>query len=184
MLDLRERTQTLSAIAGYFAFYGVGDNLLSGRGEPERLSGVPVSENFFDVLGVKPLLGRAFNAQESRVERTEGGDARARPLAAALRLGPKIVGTSLIINDEPAHRGRRAAGVVRFRDDLRARQPHFDLYFPFPLARADQSLGQHHGDDRPAEAGGVGGCRARRSPYARRPDHRGESRGATASRAT
>ena len=28
MLDLRERSQTLSAIAGYFAFYGVGDNLL------------------------------------------------------------------------------------------------------------------------------------------------------------
>jgi len=33
MLDLRERTRTLSAIAGYFAFYGVGDNLLSGTGE-------------------------------------------------------------------------------------------------------------------------------------------------------
>src|SRR3989337_4106900 len=64
MLDLRERTQSLSAVAGYFAFYGVGDNLLSGKGEPERLSGVPVSENFFDVLGVKPILGRSFNAQE------------------------------------------------------------------------------------------------------------------------
>src|SRR5215218_5220491 len=65
MLDLRERTQTLSAIAGYFAFYGVGDNLLSGTGEPERLSGVPVSENFFDVLGVKPQFGRVFNAEET-----------------------------------------------------------------------------------------------------------------------
>src|SRR4030095_16875419 len=31
MLDLRQRAQSLSAIAGYFAFYGVGDNLLSGR---------------------------------------------------------------------------------------------------------------------------------------------------------
>src|ERR671915_1988984 len=64
MLDLRERTRTLSAVAGYFAFYGVGDNLLSGNGEPERLSGVPVSDNFFDVLGVKPQLGRVFNEQE------------------------------------------------------------------------------------------------------------------------
>ena len=64
MLDLRERTQSLSAIAGYFAFYGVGDNLLSGSGEPERLSGVPVSDNFFDVLGVQPQLGRVFNAEE------------------------------------------------------------------------------------------------------------------------
>src|SRR3954466_1577838 len=65
MLDLRERSRALSAIAGYFAFYGVGDNLLSGRGEPERLSGVPVSENFFDILGVRPHLGRTFTAQES-----------------------------------------------------------------------------------------------------------------------
>jgi hypothetical protein len=30
MLDLRERTQSFSAVAGYLAFYGVGDNLLSG----------------------------------------------------------------------------------------------------------------------------------------------------------
>src|SRR5205085_7785253 len=54
MLDLRERTRSMSAIAGYFAFYGVGDNLLTGRGEPERLSGVPVSDNFFEILGVRP----------------------------------------------------------------------------------------------------------------------------------
>jgi hypothetical protein len=64
MLDLRERTQSLSAVAGFFAFYGVGDNLLSGKGEPERLSGVPVSDNFFDVLGVRPALGRTFNSEE------------------------------------------------------------------------------------------------------------------------
>jgi hypothetical protein len=48
-----------------FAFYGVGDNLVSGRGEPEGLSGVPVSENFFDILGVRPLLGRSFDARGS-----------------------------------------------------------------------------------------------------------------------
>src|SRR5262245_53098659 len=41
MIDLRERVSSLSDLAGYFAFYGVGDNLLSGSGEPERLSGVP-----------------------------------------------------------------------------------------------------------------------------------------------
>jgi hypothetical protein len=67
MLDLRETTQTLSAVAGYFAFYGVGDNLLSGRGEPERLTGVPVSANFFDVLGVKPCW-----AGRSRLKRARG----------------------------------------------------------------------------------------------------------------
>ena len=86
MLDLRERTQSLSAIAGYFAFYGVGDNLLSGSGEPERLSGVPVSDNFFDVLGVKPQLGRVFNAEECKWNGPEGRAARPRALAAAVRL--------------------------------------------------------------------------------------------------
>src|SRR6188508_1578075 len=30
MLDLRERTQSLSELAGYFAFYGVGDTVLTG----------------------------------------------------------------------------------------------------------------------------------------------------------
>jgi hypothetical protein len=66
ILDLRETTQTLSAVAGYFAFYGVGDNLLSGGGEPERLTGVPVSDNFFDVLGVTPLLGRGSPLKSAR----------------------------------------------------------------------------------------------------------------------
>src|SRR5688572_12772451 len=100
MLDLRERTQSLSAVTGYFAFYGVGDNLLSGRGEPERLSGVPVADNFFDVLGVKPQIGRVFNAEEC----TWKG-----PKAVMLGHGlwqrrfssdPAIVGTALTLNDE------------------------------------------------------------------------------------
>ena len=33
MLDLRERTRSLSAVGGFFAFYGAGDNLLSGTGK-------------------------------------------------------------------------------------------------------------------------------------------------------
>ena len=116
MLDLRERTQSLSAIAGYFAFYGVGDNLLSGKGEPERLSGVPVSENFFDVLGVRPELGRVFTAEEAEWK---------GPKAVLLAHGlwerrfdsdPAIVGTTLTINDEPYTVVGVLPGVVRLRD--------------------------------------------------------------------
>src|SRR4051812_35520849 len=33
LLDLREKNKSFSDLAGYFAFYGVGDNLLSGGGE-------------------------------------------------------------------------------------------------------------------------------------------------------
>jgi predicted permease len=133
MLDLRETTRTLSAIAGYFAFYGVGDNLLSGRGEPERLSGVPVSDNFFDVLGVKPLLGRTFTAEESA-----WNGPKAVMLGFALwerrfNRDPKIVGTSIIINDAP----HTVAGVLPASFDFAtifAPGSRFDLYFPFPLS--------------------------------------------------
>ncbi len=133
MLDLRQRAQSLSAIAGYFAFYGVGDNLLSGRGEPERLSGVPVSENFFDVLGVRPQLGRVFNAEES----TWNG-----PKAVMLGHGlwqrrfnsnAAIVGTSLTLNGEP----HTVVGVLPESFDFAtvfAPGSHFDLFFPFPLS--------------------------------------------------
>ena len=134
MLDLRERSQTLSAIAGYFAFYGVGDNLLRGSGgEPERLSGVPVSENFFDVLGVKPMLGRSFNAQE-----TVWNGPKAVMLGYPIwerrfHRDPNIVGTSLIINDEP----HLVVGVLPESFDFAtifSPGSRFDLYFPFPLS--------------------------------------------------
>ena len=140
MLDLRERTQSLSAIAGYFAFYGVGDNLLSGRGDPERLSGVPVSENFLDVLGVKPELGRVFNAQES---------AWNGPKAVMLGHGlwrrrfnsdPSIVGTALTLNDEP----HTVVGVLPSTFDFAsvfAPGGHFELYFPFPLSQETNRWG-------------------------------------------
>ena len=140
MVDLSERTQTMSAIAGYFAFYGVGDNLLSGRGEPERLSGVPVSENFFDVLGVRPQLGRVFNAQESA-----WNGPKAVMLGHGLwqrRFGsdPNIVGTSLTINDDP----HTVVGVLPAAFDFAsifAPGSRFDLYFPFPLAEQTNRWG-------------------------------------------
>ncbi len=133
LLDLRERTQTLSAVAGYFAFYGVGDHLLSGRGEPERLSGVPVSENFFDVLGVRPLLGRAFNAQESAWNGPKTVMLGYALWERRFNRDPTIVGTSLVINDA----SHTVVGVLPASFDFAtifAPGSRFDLYFPFPLS--------------------------------------------------
>ncbi len=39
---------------------------LTGRGEPELLASARVASNFFDVLGVRPALGRVFRAEEDR----------------------------------------------------------------------------------------------------------------------
>ena len=133
MLDLRERTQSLSAVAGYFAFYGVGDNLLSGRGEPERLSGVPVSGNFFDVIGVRPELGRTFSPEEARWNGPKAVMLSHGLWARRFASDPAIVGTTLTINDDP----HTVVGVLPESFDFGsvfAPGSRFDLYFPFPLS--------------------------------------------------
>ncbi len=140
LLDLRERNKSFADMAAYFAFYGVGDNLLSGQGEPERLSGVPVSENFFQMLGIQPQLGRLFTAEECKWH---------GPKAVLLSHGlwerrfgsdPGVVGRSLTINDEPV----TVAGVLPATFDMAAvfaPGSHFDLYFPFPLSNETNRWG-------------------------------------------
>ena len=51
--DLRDLNRSFSDLAG-FAVYGVGDRQLTGTSEPERLTSVPVTGNFFALLGVQP----------------------------------------------------------------------------------------------------------------------------------
>lgn len=133
MLDLRERTQALSALAGFFAFYGAGDSLLSGAGEPERLTGVPVSENFFAVLGVRPHLGRSFSADEARWNGPKavmlGHDLWRRRFAS----DPAVVGTAVVLNDAPY----TVVGILPAWFDFGsvfAPGSRFDLFFPFPLS--------------------------------------------------
>jgi predicted permease len=44
------------------------DNMVvTGAGEPERVDGARISANFFDLLGVKPLLGRSFRPEEDQL---------------------------------------------------------------------------------------------------------------------
>jgi len=62
ILDIREQAQSIEQIAswGTYSF-----NLLSGR-KPERIEGVYVTPNFFQMLGVKPMLGRDFVREDDR----------------------------------------------------------------------------------------------------------------------
>ena len=57
---------------------------LTGDGAPEVVLGRRVTANFFSVLGVQPVLGRAFTARRRHQRRANRGDQR-RALAAPLR---------------------------------------------------------------------------------------------------
>jgi predicted permease len=133
MIDLRERTQSLAAVAGYFAFYGVGDTMLTGRGEPERLNAVPVSDNFFQILGVRPEIGRTFDADEVKFNGPKAVMLSHGLWARRFASDPAIVGSALTLNDEPV----TVVGVLPASFDFGsvfAPGAHFDLYVPFPLA--------------------------------------------------
>ncbi|HEV3410750.1 MAG TPA: ABC transporter permease [Chthoniobacterales bacterium] len=61
--DYRAQSQSFSHMAAYS---GAGTVLGTGASAQE-LDGVAVDGDFFDVLGVKPMLGRAFTAEEAKV---------------------------------------------------------------------------------------------------------------------
>ncbi len=73
---------------------------LTGVGEPERLDGRRVSANLFDLLGVKPVLGRNFVPDEDKP------GTKVALLSEALwkrRFGsdPGVIGGSISLNGEP-----------------------------------------------------------------------------------
>jgi predicted permease len=133
LLDLRAQNRSFSDLAAYFAFYGIGDSRLTGRGEPERLSAVPVTENFFAVLGIQPELGRLFTADEC----TFNGP-KAVLLSHALWQrrfdgDPGVVGRPVTLNGQAA----TVVGVLPATFDFGsvfAPGSHLDLVVPFALS--------------------------------------------------
>jgi predicted permease len=132
-LDLRDKNQSFSDMAAYMAFYGVGDAKLIGEGEPERLTSVPVSQNFFSLLGVEPKMGRQFSAEECKwngpkaVMLTDG--VWRRKFAA----DPNIVGRALPFDSGPA----AVVGVLPARFDFSTvftPGSRVDIFEPFPLS--------------------------------------------------
>ncbi len=60
---LREKAHSFSGLAGYSVPTAVN---LTGAGKPERVWGTVATANYFDVLGVKPMLGRGFLPAEDQ----------------------------------------------------------------------------------------------------------------------
>ncbi len=61
---LTEMRASAKSFTGIAAFTSEESPTLSGGGEPEVLKGVRVSADFLQVLGVRPLRGRAFRTEE------------------------------------------------------------------------------------------------------------------------
>ena len=74
---------------------------LTGKGEPQQLSGFAVSSNFFRTLGVQPALGRDFFPEEERPGHSHVvilADSLWRTRFAA---DPSVVGQTILLDGEP-----------------------------------------------------------------------------------
>lgn len=96
--DWRARNTTLEGVAAFH----YGTFILTGGGEPESLTGVFAAHGFTEVLGVAPLSGRSFTAEEDAP--------RQRARVALLSYGlwqrrfaatPDILGQTIHLNSEP-----------------------------------------------------------------------------------
>ena len=118
--DYRERGKDV--FDGLVEYHQMNFDLLN-RGEPDRVNTGVVSHNFFDLLGVKPILGRSFVASD------DVRDAEAVLILShtywRTKFGadPNIVGQVFEMNDRP----HRVIGVL-------PNVPHYpqenDVYMP------------------------------------------------------
>ena len=140
-LDLRDNNKSFSDMAG-FGVYGVGDTALTGAGEPQRLTSVPVTQNFFPLLGVQPVIGRSFSALECQGKFST-------PPAALLSYGfwqrqfasdPAVLGRTLTLNNKSV----MVVGVLPASFDFTsvfAPGTPVDVFIPWPLTDETNSRG-------------------------------------------
>jgi putative ABC transport system permease protein len=130
--DWRRMNRSMESMAAYFAFFDYGTYSLVGVGEPERLVGVGVSQNFLSFLGVQPDLGRNFSDEECK-----WNGAPAVILTHGLwerRFGsdPHIAGRTITLNDKSTV----VAGVLPATFDFSTvftPGSRVDMLVPFPI---------------------------------------------------
>ncbi|MFZ0700388.1 MAG: ABC transporter permease [Candidatus Acidiferrales bacterium] len=125
---IRTQSRSFEQLAAH-----TGESLsLTGQGDPERVQGEKVTPNFFDVLGVQPLMGRGFTAQEG----TPANDAE-----AILSYGlwqSKFAGDPGVVGKETHINGRSytIVGVMGKDYDYPVAT---DLWVPLALTAADKT---------------------------------------------
>jgi predicted permease len=138
--DWRKLNHSFSDLCAYHAFFDYSSYTLTGQGEPERFYGVGVSQNFLDVLGLQPALGRGFSDEECEWN---------GPNAALLTDGfwrtrfggdATIVGRSLSLNNQPY----TIVGILPASFDFSSvftPGSHVDFLLPFPICEETDRMG-------------------------------------------
>ena len=168
--ELYDYREQLASFDGLVEFHQMNFDLLR-RGEPDRVATGVVSPNFFDVLGIRPLVGRTFVDADDRRGRRRG--ARPGPLVLADAVWRRSQHRRPGVRDErsAAHRHRRAAAGAALSQ--RSGRLHADVGLPVSRGRRAADQPEPPGllraaGVRPAQAGRVA-ADGRRGSRDRRP---------------
>src|SRR5499426_2123052 len=101
LVDLRSRMKTVTAF-GDFSTIGF---TMVGLGEPRSVRAGVVSGSYFDVMGLRPVLGRLINAEDEGPEAAGVAVVTYRFWASSLSSDPGVIGKTIRL-------GPRSATVV------------------------------------------------------------------------
>jgi hypothetical protein len=62
--EFQRHQHSFQQVTSYNPFFGNSEYTLTGRGDAQAITGVMVAENFFQTLGVQPVLGRYMSKEE------------------------------------------------------------------------------------------------------------------------
>jgi len=134
-LDWRDMDKSFKELDGFRTSYLT----VTGNGDPEQAWGVQVSTDFFQMLGLKPILGRDFLSDEgtpgheqvvlitySLWQRRYGGD-------------PAILGKPILIDSKPY----TLVGILPKDFSMFGTSTSLDLWLPFAFNRAQLNREDH-----------------------------------------
>jgi predicted permease len=97
LLDIREQNSVFSAVAGYnVAMVGVGE-----KTNTRRTFASIVTANYFDVLGVAPVVGRVFTADEDEPARVASVAVVSYGYWTRHNRDASVLGSEILINGRP-----------------------------------------------------------------------------------
>lgn len=97
-LSVREQRTIFSSVALYIGPRAMLPFDLAEPGEPQKLVGAVVSANFFNVLGVKPVLGRTFDESRDSAEPEPAAVIGYRLWLEKFGGSPSALGKPLVLN--------------------------------------------------------------------------------------
>jgi predicted permease len=135
-LNFADWSEQNHVFAGIAATSGRSGTLTGAGGEAEKINGQTVSPSFFDVLGVQPIAGRAFRAE----------DATDKPTVVMLserlwqrRFGgdPALIGRTITIDDQPL----TVIGIIPAAFQFQADS---DMWSPYRPRRTPEQRRTHY----------------------------------------